>query len=83
MIAFVTDRNGNSEIYTMSDTGASQTNITNNPFQDLDPSINPGGNWIMFSTDRDGQLEVYFIAITGGTSYNLTRNPSQDRFPDW
>lgn len=83
ILAFVSDRDGNSEIYVMTDTGGAQNNITNNLSQDLDPAIHPGGNWIAFATDRDGNLEVYFVGTNGGTAYNLTRNPSQDRYPDW
>jgi Tol biopolymer transport system component len=67
----------------MTDTGGGQTNITNNPAQDLDPVINPSGVWVAFSTDRDGNLEIYFVRVDGGTAYNLTRDPSQDRYPDW
>jgi TolB protein len=57
-LTFVSDRNGNWEIYTMTDTGGSQTNITNNPAQDIDPALNPSG-WIAFATDRDGNQEIY------------------------
>jgi TolB protein len=67
----------------MTDTGGAQTNITNHPAQDLEPSINPGGLWVTFSTDRDGNLEVYVVRVDGGTASNLTRDPGQDRQPDW
>ena len=83
ILTFVSDRNGNWDIYTMTDTGGSQTDITNNPAQDIDPAFNPGGNWIAFATDRGGNLEIYFVATSGGPAFNLTHNPSQDRYPDW
>jgi TolB protein len=83
VLAFVTDRDGNPEIYTMTDTGGALTNITNNPAQDLDPAISPNGNWIAFSTDREGNLEIYIARLQGGAAYNLTRNTGQDRQPDW
>jgi Tol biopolymer transport system component len=67
----------------MTDTGGAQNNITNNPAQDLDPTIDPGGIWVAFSTDRDGNLEVYFARVDGGPAFNLTRDLSQDRHPDW
>jgi TolB protein len=70
LLAFVSDRNGNWEIYTMTESGGAQTNITNNPAQDLDPAFNPGGNWIAFSTDRDRNLENYIVPTNGGTAFN-------------
>ena len=81
--AFVTERDGNPEIYTMSPNGGTATNITANPSQDLDPTIGQNGSWIAFATDREGNLEIYVIRTQGGTSYNLTRSPGQDRDPDW
>jgi Tol biopolymer transport system component len=67
----------------MTDNGESQTNLTNNFSQDLDPAFNPNGSWVAFSTDRDGNLEIYVVSINGGTAFNLTRNAGQDRQPDW
>lgn len=83
MLAFVTDRDGNPEIYTIIDDGGAPTNITNSFSQDLDPSFDPSGKWISFSSDRDGNLEVYAIELAGGHTYNLTRSPAQDVSPDW
>jgi TolB protein len=81
-LTFMSDRNGNWEIYTMTDTGGSQTNITNNAAQDIDPALNSNG-WITFSTDRDGNSEIYVVRVNGGPAFNLTKNLSQDRYPDW
>jgi TolB protein len=37
-VAFVSNRDGNNEIYTMNPDGSGQTNITKNPSQDLAPA---------------------------------------------
>ena len=77
-------RDGNPEIYTMTDTGGDPKNITNNFSKDVQPSIDPSGDWIVFSSDRTGNnLEIYLAEIAGNRIYNLTRNPGQDRKPDW
>ena len=60
-LAFVTERDGNPEIYTMNQNGGAATNITNNPARDLDPAIGSNGSWIAFATDREGNLEVYVV----------------------
>jgi TolB protein len=83
LLAFVTDRDGNPEIYTMTDNGGAPTNVSNNFSQDLDPSLDRNGNWIIFSSDRDGNTEIYVVSIGGGNSYNVTRNSSEDKNPDW
>jgi dipeptidyl aminopeptidase/acylaminoacyl peptidase len=62
-IAFVSDRDGNDEIYVMNADGTNQVNITNNPANDQDPdwccqacqlaeSTQPeGGPYISFSLE--------------------------------
>lgn len=40
-IAFVSDRDGNLEIYTMNADGSNQVNISNNPGADVEPSWGP------------------------------------------
>ena len=41
-IAFVSDRDGNNEIYKMNGDGTAQVRITNNPASDIEPSLGPG-----------------------------------------
>jgi Tol biopolymer transport system component len=43
-IAFTAHRDGNSEIYVMNVNGSSQTNITNNPAEDFEPSWGVGSS---------------------------------------
>jgi len=40
-IAFLSDRDGNNEIYVMNADGSEQTNLTNNPASDYSPSWSP------------------------------------------
>ena len=41
LIAFVSDRDGNGEIYVMNTDGSGQTRLTNNPAVDASPSWSP------------------------------------------
>ena len=82
-IAFVSDRNGNFEIYVMDINGKSQRRLTNNVHDDSSPSWSPDGKRIVFASARDGNLEIYVMDADGGNPKNLTNNPFDDRFPSW
>ena len=81
-IAFTTNRDGNSEVYTMdADTGDNQENVTKHPARDGEPSWSPDGSTIVFTTDRDGNNEIYIIDTHGNSmSFNYTRNPAESDF---
>jgi hypothetical protein len=64
-IAFVIDRDGNFEIYTMNPDGSNQTNITNNAAPDFGPAWSPDGTKIAFSSTRDGNSEIYKMNADG------------------
>ena len=52
-IAFVSERDGNSEIYMMDADGKNQRRLTKNDFPDTDPSWSPDGKRIIFVSDRN------------------------------
>ena len=91
-IAFVSERDGNPEIYVMDINGKNQQNLTNNPHDDRSPSWSPDGKRIVFMSDREGHvhpkhgrstLEIYVIDADGGNPQNLTNNVGDDRSPSW
>jgi TolB protein len=83
-IAFESNKEGNSEVYTMTSDGTGvQTNVSHNPTAfDGDPSYSPDGRRIVFVTGRDGNAEIYVMLSAGiGPQINLTRNPAPDLYP--
>ena len=92
-IAFVSDRDGNWEIYVMDINGNNQQRLTNNRHDDLNPSWSPDGKRIVFFSNRDGHVrndrpdiptyEIYVMDADGGNQQNLTNNSSDDRAPSW
>jgi Tol biopolymer transport system component len=69
-IAFVSDRNGNADIFVVDVTGALESGeipegfpITENPAEDFFPSWSPDGTKIAFLSNRDGDFEIYLINV--------------------
>jgi len=80
-MAFMSDRDGNAEIYVMNIDGTEQTRITNNPAGDDLPSFSPDGSKIVFLTTRTGTGEIFKMNTDGSGEENLTVNDTADEFP--
>lgn len=80
-IAFVSDRDGNPELYALdAATGANVLRLTNDPANDTEPAFSPDGARVVFSSDRGGALyrRLYVMDSLGnGTPTQLRMlNPS-------
>ena len=73
-IAFVSDRNGNSEVYVMNANGKGQRNLTRNPAFDADPAWSPDGGKIAFASNRDGKYGVYVMNAEGSGQRRLAQH---------
>ena len=78
-IAFVSDRDGNNEIYVMNADGSGVRRLTDNQANDLAPSWSPDGQRITFVSDR----EIYVMNANGSDVRRLTNDPAGDWGPDW
>ena len=83
VIAFISDRDGNDELYVMNADGSGQRNLTNDPFSDTDPAWSPDGSRIAFASTRDGNLEIYVMDADGSNVRRLTDHPAIDVDPTW
>ena len=82
-LAFVSKRDGNSEIYVMNADGSAQENLTRQPASDSHPSWSRDGRRLVFVSRRDGNSEIYVMNADGSGLRNLTRTPSDDLDPTW
>ena len=61
-IAYVSDRDGNFEIYLQQIAGGPAINLTNNPAADIQPSFSPDGREIAFVSDRSAGSDIIHAA---------------------
>ncbi len=65
VVVFVSDRDGDREIYSMGSTGQHQTNLTQDSGRDQAPAVSPDGRTVAWMSDRSGQFGVWLMAIDG------------------
>lgn len=71
-IAFVSSRDGDSELYRMPITGGTQQRLTAFHKDDWEPVVSPDATTIAFLTDREGPPRVSLIAADGTKFRRLT-----------
>ena len=68
-IAFMSDRDGDWDIFVMDADGSNLRRLTNNSGNDLFPNWSPDGRKIVFESDRDGDWDnqdIYVMDLLGG-----------------
>ncbi len=83
VLLFVSDRDGNNEIYAANADGSGAVNITNNPASDTNPVWSPDGSQIAFVSDRDGNSEIYLLDVNDQSITRLTNDAAVDTQPAW
>jgi Tol biopolymer transport system component len=82
-IAFVSDRDGDADVYTVSPGGEGLRKVTRNGLNDEFPNWSPDGKSLAFHRERDGNFDVYAMRASGDGVRRLTRNPAPEGFPAW
>jgi Tol biopolymer transport system component len=80
---FVSERDGNPEIYTVTREGARPTRLTFNTTVDSQPVWSPGGKQIAFVSFLDGDADIFLMNADGKDQKRLTNNSAQDTYPAW
>ena len=71
-VVFVSNRDGNSEIYRMNHDGSELIRLTNNISDDGSPDWSPDGSKIAFQSNRSGEFEIYIMNADGTDQMQLT-----------
>jgi Tol biopolymer transport system component len=82
-IIYVSDRDGDEELYLYDMKTQKTDQITDNKFVDFAPSFSPNGIEAVFVSNRDGNWEIYKINVHNQRAARLTNNKVWDGFPDY
>lgn len=78
-VAFVSDRDGNEEIYRMRIDGTGVERLTEHPARDIHPYFSPDGNSLLFNSTRDnGSLDVYRLELGSRELLRVTDSPMEE-----
>jgi Tol biopolymer transport system component len=82
-IAFLSNRTGDWEIFSVAPDGSSLTNLTRLGSTESRPVWSPDGSAIAFETRRVGNWDVWVMATDGKDSRPLTTHLENDGSPVW
>jgi Tol biopolymer transport system component len=82
-IAFVSDRAGNYDIWTIEPDGSAPRQLTTSPGTDTRPAWSTDGTKIAFGSDRDGNFDVYVINADGTNEIRVTHEPTTEGHAAW
>jgi uncharacterized repeat protein (TIGR01451 family) len=82
-IVFLSNRDGNREIYVMNADGTNQTRLTNDPADEQNPAWSPDGSRVAFESNRSGNDDIWVMNADGSDPIQLTTDPGSDVAPDW
>ncbi len=84
-VLFVSDRDGDPDIYLMNADGSDVRQLTNQPGYDGGPFFSPDGKWITYRTDRieKDRLHIHVMRADGSADMAVTAGESVEWAPYW
>ena len=80
-LAFVGDRNGNLDIYTIPAEGGEETRLTTAEGLDDSPEYSPDGKYIYFNSERSGAMQIWRMQPDGSGQEQVTSDEYNNWFP--
>jgi TolB protein len=80
-LAFVGERNGDFDIYTIAVTGGDETRLTTAKGLDDGPEYSPDGRYIYFNSERTGHMQIWRMRADGSEQEQVLDDAWNDWFP--
>ncbi len=80
-LAFVGERNGNFDIYTIPVTGGEEKRLTTAPGLDDGPDYSPDEKYIYFNSERTGRMQIWRMHADGAEQEQVTSDEYNNWFP--
>jgi TolB protein len=80
-LAFVGQRNGDFDIYTIPVTGGEETRLTTAKGLDDGPEYSPDGKYIYFNSERTGHMQIWRMRADGAEQEQITFDERNNWFP--
>lgn len=82
-IAFVSERWGPGDIFTIAPDGSKDVGLTHNQGTNRHPTWSPDGGQIAFWSDREGRKQIWVMNSDGTGQHNISQSTSNDWDPIW
>jgi Tol biopolymer transport system component len=83
VIAFASNRDGDTEIYAMNPNGTGVRRLTRSPKYDAPSAWSPDSRRLLFYSQRTSSGDVWVMNADGSGQRNLTRSPAHDSGGSW
>jgi Tol biopolymer transport system component len=80
-LAFVGERNGDFDIYTIPVDGGEETQLTTAKGLDDGPEYSPDGRYIYFNSERTGHMQIWRMRADGSEQEQIVNDAWNDWFP--
>ena len=80
-LAFVGERNGDFDIYTIPAAGGEETRLTTAKGLDDGPEYSPDGTYIYFNSERTGHMQIWRMKADGSEQEQVTADDDNNWFP--
>ena len=80
-LAFVGERNGDFDIYSIPAAGGEETRLTTAKGLDDGPEYSPDGKYIYFNSERTGMMQIWRMKADGTEQEQITSDGYNDWFP--
>ena len=80
-LAFVGERGGEFDIYTISTEGGDETRLTTAKGLDDGPEYSPDGKYIYFNSERTGRMQIWRMRPDGSEQTQITSDEFNNWFP--